>query len=543
MKNNLFRPLLFFVIIVNFTGLFGNILNYDSALYAVISKSFSDTNNYLDIYVNNLDWLDKPHFPFWLCALSIEVFGATNFAYKLPSFLLFLVGLWYTYQLSAKLYGVETAKIACLLLGASLHIIISNNDTRAEAILLGLVMGAVYYMFLLTTKYSFKNLVLGALFSAFAIMTKGIFVLIIVYSALYLHFIATNNFKSILQWRWLLLFGLTVLFIIPELYAVFRQFDLHPEKIIFGRNQVSGVQFFLWDSQFGRFFNNGPIKGKGDLLFFMHTLLWAFAPWAILAFYVLYQQTKKLIQGNKRSEYVTYFGFLIMFIVFSVSKFQLSHYTNILFPFLCISLAKSFISYSKNKIFLKLAYFSVGMYSLLFSFLIVTLNLIFRPNYLSIGWILSGFIIISSLFFLKAASYKNKNISIILGCISSLLFGLYVNTSMYPSLLKYQSGSEIAMYLNKNYPHKTVKTTYYDWALEYYCTKKIVFLDTKSWLQKNQLLLTDEKFIKELRQKKILFKTLKVFENFHVTKLNFEFLNSTTRSKALNLKYLIQIID
>jgi len=61
----------------------------DSALYAQISKSFVTTHNWWDIYVNGHDWLDKPHFPFWICALSMQIFGINAFAYKLPSLLFF----------------------------------------------------------------------------------------------------------------------------------------------------------------------------------------------------------------------------------------------------------------------------------------------------------------------------------------------------------------------------------------------------------------------------------------------------------------------
>lgn len=58
-----------------------------------------------------------------------------------------------------------------------------------------------------------------------------------------------------------------LIFISPELICLYIQFDSHPEKIVFGNTHVSGIRFFFWDSQFGRFFNTGPIKGKGDPFF------------------------------------------------------------------------------------------------------------------------------------------------------------------------------------------------------------------------------------------------------------------------------------
>jgi 4-amino-4-deoxy-L-arabinose transferase-like glycosyltransferase len=183
-KKTFFR-LLLIIIAVNFIGLFGDIFMQDSSLYAVISKSFSVSNDYINIYVNGNDWLDKPHFLFWLCAVFIELFGNTSFAYKLPSFLFFILGMIYTYKISKKLYNTEIAYISTLILGSSFHIFLSNNDVRAEAILLGLIMGASYYLYNLKLNFTVKNLFLSAVFLAASVMTKGIFILIIPFSALF----------------------------------------------------------------------------------------------------------------------------------------------------------------------------------------------------------------------------------------------------------------------------------------------------------------------------------------------------------------------
>jgi hypothetical protein len=53
----------------------------------------------------------------------------------------------------------------------------------------------------------------------------------------------------------------------PSFMRLYIQFDLHPEKTVFDRHNVSGIRWFLWDSQFGRFVNNGPIKHKNPAMF------------------------------------------------------------------------------------------------------------------------------------------------------------------------------------------------------------------------------------------------------------------------------------
>jgi hypothetical protein len=55
-----------------------------------------------------------------------------------------------------------------------------------------------------------------------------------------------------------------------------------------------------------------------------------------LAYYALFNKTKRLFTKGSDEENYTYFGFVIMFLIFSVSSFQLSFYLNPLFPFLAI---------------------------------------------------------------------------------------------------------------------------------------------------------------------------------------------------------------
>jgi hypothetical protein len=85
------------------------------------------------------------------------------------------------------------------------------------------------------------------------------------------HLLITRQWKQLFSVKWLIAAALILIFIVPELYCLYVQFDAHPEKLIFNTHNVSGIKFFFWDSQFGRFFNTGPIKGHGDPFFFVHT--------------------------------------------------------------------------------------------------------------------------------------------------------------------------------------------------------------------------------------------------------------------------------
>jgi 4-amino-4-deoxy-L-arabinose transferase-like glycosyltransferase len=135
-------------IVVNASGLLLPILEPDGALYATLAKNMVLSGDYINLMVDNKDWLDKPHFPFWITAFSFKLFGINSFAYKLPALLFWLAGAWYTYAFAKKLSNPQTAQWAVLIYLSIEHLIISNNDVRAEPYLTGLMIGAAYYYYL-----------------------------------------------------------------------------------------------------------------------------------------------------------------------------------------------------------------------------------------------------------------------------------------------------------------------------------------------------------------------------------------------------------
>jgi 4-amino-4-deoxy-L-arabinose transferase-like glycosyltransferase len=126
-----FVPLLIPAILVNAGGLLIPILEPDGALYATIAKTIARSGNFADLYVDGKDWLDKPHFPFWMAALSMRVFGVNGFAYKFPALVFWAAGAGYTWRFALSLYGKPVAQLATLIYVSAAHLVISNNDVRA----------------------------------------------------------------------------------------------------------------------------------------------------------------------------------------------------------------------------------------------------------------------------------------------------------------------------------------------------------------------------------------------------------------------------
>ncbi|MBP9742739.1 MAG: glycosyltransferase family 39 protein, partial [Burkholderiales bacterium] len=337
--NLLLKILIAITVLANALGMLFPVLSSTfSPYYGSIAKHIVLTGNWSDLILSGHDWMDKPHLPFWLTAISFKLFGINSVAYILPGFLFNLLGVYYTYRLARLWYSKTVGLLAALFTITALHLMLSSIDVRAEAYLIGEIMPACYYWLKYDRLFKFKYLLLGALFTALALMTKGIFILITIISGLAVLWIIKGQWRNFISFKWLGALGLSVVFIAPELIALYNQFDLHPEKVIFGHTHMSGIYWYFWNSQFGRFFNTGPIMSSNPppfhQLYFVHTFLWAYLPWWPMFVAAIYSTIKNKTINHAKVYF--YASFFITFILFSVTKFQVDHYTNIIFPFASI---------------------------------------------------------------------------------------------------------------------------------------------------------------------------------------------------------------
>ncbi|RYE28199.1 MAG: phospholipid carrier-dependent glycosyltransferase, partial [Sphingobacteriaceae bacterium] len=224
---------LILTVAIHFSGINVTFFTDDPGLYGSLAKNMVLKGNYWELFSYGKDWLDKPHFPFWMAALSFKLFGVATWSYKLPALLFFLLSAIYTYLFTKKNYDQKTALIAVLILLSAQHIFMSNTDVRAEPYLMGLITGSVYHFFLLEKRFSWIDLVLGALFAACAVMTKGVFALIPIGASVIGELILKKRYAEMLRLKWLLAVLLTAVFILPEIYSLYIQFDSQPEKTTF----------------------------------------------------------------------------------------------------------------------------------------------------------------------------------------------------------------------------------------------------------------------------------------------------------------------
>lgn len=538
----LYKFLIVLLAIVSIPALFGGVMEPDGALYASMSKNIILFKDWFNLYGRGADWLDKPHLTFWISATSFKIFGISSFAYKLPSFLFGLLGAWYLYKLAKDIYDEKTGLISVVIFLSALHIITSTFDVRAEIYITTFTLASIYHYYK-AHQNSFWHIIAGSFFAACAILIKGIFVLIPVFAGFIIYWLFTKQYHQLLKPKWYIAILLIFVFITPELYSLYTQFDLHPEKIVFERTGVSGLKFFFWDSQFGRFFNNGPIKGKGDISFFLHTTLWAFLPWSVLFYTAVVNLFKRKNRIALAPESIMIWASAaVTFLIFSLSKFQLPHYILIIFPQFSIITAMYLRKLDSKglKIFFIIQNIIFILVIALLSVLVFFFG--FDSPYLIIGIL----IVVLAISFLL---FKGISLETIIARSAFLSVGLmiFLFIFFYPTLLKYQAGMQAGNWLKQNYPTaKPAVLNYIDaFSFDFYAPGEVKYLHNYTDLDKSKNLKDLVIYIPEQELAKLKSEyhaeILKSFEYFHTTKLTGKFLNAKTRPQVLENFYLVKI--
>lgn len=540
----LFRYTIGLILLVYGIGMLVTIMEPDAATYAIISMEMLDRGDWLDITSRGADWLDKPHFQFWVTAVSYKVFGVNNFGFKFPAILFTLLGALYTYRFAAHYYSRMVATFSVIILLCSLHLILSNNDVRAEPYLLGLSMFSLFYLAQYLEARRIRALILGSIGLACLMMTKGLFSIIPVAMAVFFHLLVRKKWKEIFHWQWILTGLLVLLFMAPTLWAYYQQFDLQPEKEIFGQRGVSGIKFFFWDSQWGRFTNTGPIKGAGDPFFFVHSIVWAFAPWAFLGYFGLFRQARALAKGHTVAESYTFFGIVMVVIVFSASKFQLPHYLVPLFPFLSIICAATLEDViTRNNAFKTLN--SLHILSIILLMLAaVLLENAFGGRLPHWDTLLVAMVTVVIVAYIYLQSRNRIKRIIFPPAFAMLAVMYYMNRDFYPKLMKYQSESEAAFVATENNfsPDNIICFERSQWITDFYVHRTLSRYgedDLPNKLEPGQLIYTTDKGLNKLKQRGLAVKVIESLPDFHVTTLSREFIFANTRETTLATMYLV----
>ena len=540
--------------IVTLLNMMIDVMEVDAAQYASISMEMGQTDRYLHVYHRSADYLDKPPLLFWLSSVSISIFGNSSFAYKLPAIILLWIGGWATYQFGKLWYDKRVGLAAALILATSSGFYLMTNDVRTDGLLTAFVILSVYMISVYLKKGELLPLISGGICMGAAMLAKGPLGLVIPAAAIGMHLIVRGEWKKIFDARWLVVLVCIGIVLAPMLYGLYAQFDLHPEKEVYGLKGPSGIGFFFWTQSFGRITGENYWHNDTSVFYFPGTILWDFQPWILLFAialawkfkYVLINIFKKrtpvsdiskhtnTISGDQ--EWISFFGFVIPFIALSFSGYKLPHYIFPLFPFAAIMLASFLVRRGQQLP----GWFSVLHYFILHAFIAIVVIVMVWVFPVRSVLIPIMALLLYGLFWwwvLNRGDVWDRWLfpSVCIALIFQFVFSLH----FYPELLKYQSTSQAGKLIEAQSPGDVYWYRDHGHALDFYSGRIIPSLNSSDMpsLTPGSWIYTNEEGLRDLEGNKVIG----LFDDYPVTLLNKKFLNPATRESVLEKKYLIEL--
>ncbi len=525
------------------------LMDIDAAQYASISREMLERNSFLQVFDLGKDYLDKPPMLFWLSALSMKIFGVHDWAYRLPSLLFLGIALYATYKFTQLYYSTQTARLATIMLASCQAFFLIAHDVRTDTMLVGWVMLTIYLLAKWAERSDSKYFFFGIVTIAGGMMTKGPIALVVPVLALAPYWISQKKWAFFYKPIYIPGLLLLALLLFPMSWGLYQQYDLYPGKIINDRPIKSGLEFYYWTQSFGRYTGENAYKEMGYFTFLLENMFWSFLPWIFVFLWALFAKAFIIVKEgifNPSAERISFFGFVLTYLVLSRSQAQLPHYIFVVFPLAAIITASHWekVIWNNSSVSKSIKAF-YGFHLFIFSVLIIAAGMIALVPFGNIGrigvlGIVALLIMIGQLISKKTIGQKWFYISVVL----MLGVNVFMNTHFYPNLLKYQWGNQLAGEI-KNKGWNEDKMILYKIpnsnALHFY--GQHVFANTKDSLQLKvgDWVITDAVNDSSLR---IQFPaSIQHYKSnwYHVTMLSLPFLNPSTRQNELTPFELIEL--
>jgi 4-amino-4-deoxy-L-arabinose transferase-like glycosyltransferase len=528
------------------------VMDIDAAQYASISREMMDNQSYLQVYHHHADYLDKPPLLFWLSSASMSVFGVNSMAHKLPAILILILGIYSLWRFALLWYDAQRARLAALVFASCQAMFLMTNDVRTDGLLTAWVIFAIWQLSAYLQRGRIAHLLWAALGCGAAMLAKGPIALIVIAFAIGGDLLIKRKWRAIIQPQWLLFVGLILIILLPMCYGLYMQYDLHPEKEVYGLHGPSGLRFFFWTQSFGRITGDIYWDNGAGPFYFLHTILWDFQPWIFVFIPALFIKAKDIVKlklrGEEGKEYISFFGFVLAFAALSASHYKLPHYIFVIMPFASVLTADYIYRMNEeNKRWQRVfTHWQSGLMGLYFIGAAIYFIFCFPPDGILLPSIM-GILLLIYIFSFRSANNMYQRL-VYPTLIATVACGLLLSTSFYPHLLSYQSGSMAGIEISKR---NIAMDKFYGYRLfphsaDFYANRIVPPAMKGQWATytTGTYIYTDSVGLAEIKEQMGAgYKVVNTFDDFRVTSVNIKFLMKKTRATAVHQTYLLEKVN
>ncbi len=287
------------------------LFDIDEGAFAQATREMVLRDDYLTLHLNGEPRHDKPILTYWLQALSVKVFGVTEFAFRLPSAI--AATLWnlliviFTWRLTTPSIALK----AGILMAGTLGTGIIGKAATADALLNLFLAGTLFSLYFNFTTRQTRYLLAAAFFTGLGFLTKGPIALLIPGLVSLIYSLSIGKFQDWIR----IIFS-------PSAWLVFLSVGL-PWYLINYLKEGSGfIEGFIGTHNIGRF-TQAMESHSGPWWYYLPMLLLMAFPFS----YTLlrpFLNVKNVI--TKPLNRFLIIWFLLVLVFFSLSATKLPHY-------------------------------------------------------------------------------------------------------------------------------------------------------------------------------------------------------------------------
>ncbi len=295
-----------------------HLFDWDEIIFAESAREMMVSGDYLTVSSNFIPFWEKPPLFFWLQALSMKLFGVTEFAARFPNMICGILTLITLFRIGRKISGQGFGVLWVIAFAtAVLPFFYFKSGIIDPWLNLFILLGFTYFIYYLDPENNIRRyfkLVLSALFFGLAVLTKGP-VPVLLLGLSFIIYLVVKRIKISVSFGHVIVFLLVLISIGGSWYIY---------QITQGRFDVV-MDFIRY--QAGLFTND--YAGHGGFFGFHFVILFfGVFPGSIL---FLISFTKKQESTDLQQMFRTwmYILFFLVLVLFSFVKTKLVHYSSL----------------------------------------------------------------------------------------------------------------------------------------------------------------------------------------------------------------------
>jgi len=452
------------------------LIETDEARYMEIPREMIERGDFITPTLNYVKYFEKPPLHYWVNALSIKLFGETEFAARFFGALWGVLGILLVYYLGRKLFGRREAILSALILGTSIGIPVQARINITDTTLT-ICMTACLGFFLLAIQENEQKkgrfYYLFYFFAALAVLAKGLIGFVLPGAIIFCYLLISRRWRQLREMR--LVTGIAFFLLVCA-----------PWFILVSLRNPEFARFFFIHEHFERFLTK--VHGRYQPpWFFIPILIGVMLPWSFFIPTAIARVWRERKETGADTRLFLLLWAAVIFAFFSKSDSKLVPYILPVYPALALLLGTTFAAaldrgFSRLKIpalVLSVVNIILGLGCMLYP------HLAKDPAFSPGGGIVMGGLLFSLGVIALINTLRSATAPLFAGLvITALLVGIFAPPVIYARIAERKSSRGLALLVKEKAGKDAVVAAFgYSQGLPFYAQRRVVLVGGRNELE------------------------------------------------------------